>query len=66
MNTEHWEKHKKAYCLYLRIVPVLIGEDPEIALLALSKCKVNLIMAQNDLEDQSKNKEKWNLSCEKE
>ena len=44
------KKHQLAYNLYLELVNVLIGYDVEIALMALSKCKINLIMADDDKE----------------
>lgn len=45
MDEKDWAKHQEAYHLYLKLVDVLIGEDVEIALLALQKCKINLMLA---------------------
>lgn len=54
MNDKEWKKHIDAYHLYDKLVDILIGYDVEIALLALQKCKLNLMLCQHD-HDSSKN-----------
>lgn len=52
-NEEIMRKHELSYQLYLKIVDNLIGEEVEIALMALSKCRFNLIVSK--IEDEERN-----------
>ncbi len=49
------EEHEESYHLYLKLVEVLIGEDVEIAISALSKCKFNLFQCENNNERKEEN-----------
>lgn len=51
MNPDEWEKHQIAYHLYDKLIDFLVGHDPEIAILALQKCIINLRMAQVEDEE---------------
>jgi hypothetical protein len=51
MEDSEWQDHLEAYSLYKQLVEVLIGHDVKIALLALQKCKINLILAQSKDDD---------------